>query len=106
MTECTKCKWVDGTLFDALESIVWYDGHYEWLKDLRDTLTNYPDDNVFLIPKETEWHSEKHTIMMLLVGMFGDWGTSIRCGWIKDRTGCIEFINRLCEDCWERGDNE
>ena len=107
MAECTKCKWVDGTLYDALESVVWYDGHYVWLKELRDNLSRLADGEVYHMPQDLRWNTEEHTIMMLLVGMFGDWGTSIRCGWIGDKAGCIAFIEQMCEDFWAKdGDND
>lgn len=99
--ECYECRNEHGKLFDALESIVWYDGHYVWLKDLRDELAKYPKDKNFLTPDDIEWHTEIHTIWMLLVGMFGDWGTSIRSGWIEDIQDCIDFIDALCEESWE-----
>lgn len=93
-------------MFDALESIIWYDGHYEWLKELRDDMekllqsgdkyTNYKSPFDY-----TEWHTEQHTIYMLLVGMFGDWGTSIRGGWISDLKDCIDFIDAICKESWE-----
>ena len=98
---CTKCKNKPATMFDALESIIWYDGHYEWLKELRDTLETLSADETYCCPIETEfWHTEKHTIWMLLVGMFGDWGTSIRSGWIDKIPECIEFIDAVCETSW------
>ena len=99
--KCTECANAEGTLFDALSCIVWYDCHYEWLKCLRDELAEHPGGLVYMMPRNIEWHSEKHTIMMLLVGMFGNWGTSIRSGWIDDKKGCIEFIERLCGEYWE-----
>ena len=102
MTDCKKCFNVGGTLCNALEAIVWYNGHYAWLKELRDELAVQPEGEFYCCPIDTkEWHTDKHTIWMLLVGMFGDWGTSIRSGWIEDMRGCIEFIDRLCKDCWE-----
>ena len=93
-------------IFDALESIIWYDGHYGWLKEMRDDMENLlktGDKYVnYPIPFDTsEWHTERHTIYMLLVGMFGDWGTSIRSGWIEDIKGCIEFIDAICKESWE-----
>jgi hypothetical protein len=85
MTDCKTCRWVDGTLFNALESIVWYNGHYEWLKELRDELVAFRDSEPkfsnYCSPLNTdEWYTDKHAIWMLLVGMYGDWGTSIRSG--------------------------
>lgn len=101
-------------IIESLSSIVWYDGHYHWLKAMRDELeeilksgdgyANY--HNPF---EPNQWHTEQHTIYMFLVGMFGDWGTSIRSGWIEDIRGCIEFIDTICKESWEEvggADNE
>lgn len=91
------------TLYEALKAIIWYDGHYEWLPKLCEGLEkaksegkNYPN------PIE-KWHTENHTIMMLLIGMFGDWGTSIRSGWIEKHDECIAFINEITKEMLEEG---
>lgn len=79
----------------ALECIVWYDGHYDWLEKLANELEVTKE--YYINPFDTkEWHTEKHTIWMLLVGMFGDWGTSIRGGWIEQTKECAEYIRNLC----------
>ena len=74
----------------ALESIVWYNGHDEWLEKLAEKLEdaekNYPNPL-----KVEEWHTEKHCIWML-----GDWGTSIRGGWIEETKECAGYIRKLC----------
>ena len=102
MTNCIGCINQEKNLAYALESIIWYDGHYKWLKELRDVLEKWPEDKNFCCPIDTEyWHTEGHVIWMLLVGMFGDWGTSIRGGWIEDKKECIEFINQICKEAWE-----
>lgn len=102
MAECKDCRHERGaSLFEALESIIWYDGHYEWLKVLRDEMEKLPKGKFFTMPRSIKWHTEIHTIWMLLVGMFGDWGTSIRSGWIEDVSGCIEFIDAVCKESWE-----
>ena len=105
----SKNKNIEGRgLFSALESIIWYDGHDEWLKDLRDDmerhLKNGGSYNYICPFDHTEWHTEQHTIFMLLVGMFGDWGTSIRGGWIEDIEGCIKFIEEICKEAWEQNE--
>jgi hypothetical protein len=83
----------------AMQDIVWYDGHQDWLADLRDDLRRHPDGENYMCPFGSEiWHSEPHVIWMLLVGMFGNWGTSIRSGWIDDKEGCIAFIDRLLDE--------
>lgn len=99
---CTYRSQIGNTMFEALENIVWYDGHYEWLKELRDDLAKVKEYDIYVCPIDTEeWHTEKHTIWMLLVGMFGNWGTSIRGGWIENPSDCVAFIDELCKDCWE-----
>jgi hypothetical protein len=101
MAKCKECYCEHGTLFDALESIIWYNGHYEWMKELRDELVQYREERHFPKPDDIEWHTEQHTIWMLLVGMFGDWGTSIRSGWLQEIDDCIEFIDAVCKMSWE-----
>lgn len=88
-------------LYEALKDIIWYDGHAEWLIKLRDDIEKAQKEGAqaYGNPFEVEeWHTEKHTIWMLLVGMFGDWGTSIRGGWIDNFDGCINFINAVIAD--------
>lgn len=92
-------------IFDAFEAIISYNGHYDWLKVLRDNMEEFSEkrkgDYYYNPFPPTMYHSEEHTIWMLLVGMFGDWGTSIRSGWIEDIKGCIEFIDATCKRMWE-----
>ena len=97
---CQNCRNKDGSLFDALASIVWYDGHYEWLKLLSEELRKCVPNEFYHFEVDS-WHTEQHTIWMLLVGMFGDWGVSIRSGWIEKTAECADFIDALCRDCEE-----
>ena len=103
---CQECCSDKLTLFDAFKDIVWYDGHYEWLKDLRDELFEHREERHYSMPRDIVWHTEVHTIWMLLVGMFGNWGTSIRGGWLEDLDGCIAFIDALCKEAWEHEEEE
>lgn len=95
----------------ALTSIVYYDGHNEWLKNMRDDMERFINthDEYASYPcpfNYAEWHTERHVIYMLLVGIFGDWGTSIRSGWIEDIKGCIAFIDSICEKpCDDKEEN-
>ena len=103
MGDCINCRNVLGTMFDALENIVWYNGHYEWLKELRDDLSTRKEFENYTCPIDvSEWYTDKHAIWMLLVGMFGDWGTSIRSGWIEKHKECVSFIDALCENSWKQ----
>lgn len=84
-------------LIDALKNIVWYNGHDEWLKELRDEMAAAVEKGEAIYSRDFEWDTENHTIWMLLVGAFGDWGTSIRSGWIDRLPQCIAFIDVICE---------
>lgn len=82
-------------LYEALTDIIWYDDHIGWLRELCGTLEKAKkEDDICQYPFE-QWHTEQHTIWMLLVGMFGNWGTSIRSGWIEKHDECIAFINGI-----------
>lgn len=87
-------------IHDAFSNIIWYDALYCWLEELADALekaTGY-----YVNPLSTEkWHTEERFIWMLLVGMFGDWGTSIRGGWIEQTKECAEYIRWLCSKAKE-----
>lgn len=78
----------------ALKSIIWYDGHEEWLEELAEELEK--TDKFVLCPFGVDrWQTEEHCIWMLLVGMFGEWGTSIRGGWIEQNKECATYIRKL-----------
>ena len=96
-----ESKYGEGIAY-ALENIIWYNCHYVWLKELRDALEKLPKgEHMGRIFGPDEWHTEHHMIWMLLVGMFGNWGTSIRSGWIDKIPECIEFIDEICKESWE-----
>lgn len=49
--------------------------------------------------------SEEHVIWMLIVGRFGDWGSSINGGWIygkEDKMKAYEWIMSIFKDDIER----
>lgn len=92
---------IDSGLYEALKDIVWYNDHTEWLVKLRNDIeaSQKEGDLTYGIPLDVEeWHTEKHMIWMLLVGVFGSWGTSIRSGWIENLGGCVTFIDGLIAD--------
>lgn len=84
----------------AFGCIAFYDGHEEWLLKLAEELEKPREEyEAFSNPFPTDkWHTEEHVLWMLLVGMFGSWGTSIRSGWIEDCKGAAAFIRANVEE--------
>lgn len=85
------------TFQETFGSIAWYNGHIEWLQGLVDTLEKSGDGFIAVVLPTDEWFTDRHALFMFLVGMFGDWGTSIRSGWIEDKKAAIEFIKGAIE---------
>ena len=87
-------------LIYALSCIASYNGHIDWLMNLVDDLDRSAADAKFLtcpIPF-LDWGTERHCIWELLVGLFGNWGTSIRGGWIENTADAASFIRRVCAE--------
>jgi hypothetical protein len=81
----------------AFGAIAWYNGHSEWLCELADKLDS--KENGFVsAPDDMEWLTDRHALWMMLVGMFGDWGTSIRSGWIEYKKAAAAFIREATEE--------
>ena len=85
----------DPRIFWALQSVVWYNGLSEYLLKFMD---EEPTANYIHKPEYMEC-KEFEIIWMILVSLFGDYGTSPRSGWIyKDNWNeCKKFIKMLCE---------
>lgn len=81
----------------AFGAIAYYNGHEKWLWWLSDNLRS-SQDATYPCPLPTEeWCSDKHALWMMLVGVFGEWGTSIRSGWIEDKEGAAAFIDEVTD---------
>lgn len=80
-------------LEEALINIIWYNCHYEWLEKLADELESTSMHYIYPLHSVD---TELHAIWMLLVGMFGNWGTSINGGWIENTKECAAYIRKLC----------
>ena len=83
---------------EAFDSIAHYNGYEEWLWEMADKLDGL-DENESLacqVPTE-EWHTDKHALWMMLVSAFGEWGTSIRSGWIDKPKDAARFINEATD---------
>ena len=90
---------------EAFGNIASYNGHEEWLWELSDELA--ATDRFVRCPiTDAEWLTDKHALWMMLVSAFGDWGTSIRFGWIDETEEAAQFINDATERYAEwRGDD-
>ena len=82
---------------EAFGSIAHYNGHNEWLWEIADQLAAHNDSNYSCEIPTDEWMTDKHALWMMLVSAFGDWGTSIRFGWIEHTKAAAEFINEATE---------
>jgi len=85
-------------LAEAFGSIAFYNGYEEWLWNLADNLATYDKDKNYPCPVPAdEWCTDRHALWMMLVSAFGEWGTSIRSGWIEDKRAAAEFINEATD---------
>ena len=91
-------------IFFALANIVYYQGYEEDLISLKDKLKSHYEKNSeehdsFCCPEHYQYDIQFHMYWMILVGCFGEWGVSIRSGWIwyENIPYAIRFIERLLE---------
>ena len=103
---------MDDKLTSAIASIVQYNGLEGSLKDIRSELDRQRED--YLTLKDIELNrdlmmytssrlelyniAQAHFIYMLLVLLYGNYGTSPRFGWIEDKEGAAAFIDKLLND--------
>lgn len=79
---------------EAFGAVVWYNGYLDFFQKLEAELLAKNDryENYGCPIPVDGWNTDLHCLWMILVGMFGDWGTSIRGGWIEDLKGAAEFL--------------
>lgn len=86
-------------LMEALDGIIWYNGFYEQMQHW-EALIDQAERNGEWVrrPEFPEDMSEQLEIFwMLLVLLYGNYGTSPRSGWIEDLVGARRFIRRICK---------
>lgn len=83
-------------IIEAFGCIALYDGHEDWLLNLADELEKADKAGKFVQWEFEPWHTEAHCLYMMLVGLFGNWGISIRSGWIEECGKAAAFI-RACD---------
>lgn len=65
---------------------------------LDDTLTEWRDNVEMYYRGNDNKNEVEFVIWSILVGMFGDWGTSPRSGWIVKPKECKMFLQELIEN--------
>lgn len=86
-------------LLSALESITWYNGLYEPLLEIKKRLLDKTDNNNFLRPNDIDYFNDLQfeIFWMMLVVLYGDYGTSPRSGWLEmaNKNSIIAFIDEI-----------
>ena len=97
-------------ILDILDSITWYNGIGESLIKLKEDLIKQNDNGNYLIIdhnleyKNKEFADKQFEIFwMMLVLLYGDYGTSPRSGWleIKNKDKIINFIDKITKTTQE-----
>lgn len=89
-------------LIEALDSVIWYNGHFDQIREWIDKLKATEEGKLCHCPDIDDHGLE--VFWMLCVLMFGNYGTSPRSGWIEDCTGCIEFLKTITKKTAEYSD--
>ena len=85
-------------LLDALDSVVWYNGLYDQLKHWQELLMMAKADRTHLLRPifPEDLREQLEIFWMLLVCLYGDYGTSPRSGWIEELDHAHDFIDEMC----------
>lgn len=89
-------------LIEALDSVIWYNGHFDQIREWIDKLKATEEGKLCHCPDFDDHGLE--VFWMLCVLMFGNYGTSPRSGWIEDHAGCIEFLKIITKKTAEYSD--
>lgn len=86
--------------YEAIKKIVFYNGLYELLEKVRIELDKEPFNG-----SPPDWFCDELTryadlqaVWIILVSLFGDYGTSPRYGWITERRDFDIFVYYLVRD--------
>lgn len=83
-------------LLNALDNVTWYNCYYEALEKIKTEISNKKLDEVtYYYDYGDDWGFQ--IIWMILVLMFGDYGTSPRTGYLtlKNKDEIIDFIDKI-----------
>ena len=90
---------IEGDLVDALAAVVSYNGLEEDIRNCQEHLRGQATiPGCYLRP--TDWKDPQlEVIWMLLVRLYGDYGTSPRYGWVARTGEAINFLEHLLYYC-------
>ena len=96
---------MENNLKEAINSIVWYNGLYEFLQPLKAAIEERDSEHINSVSViGCDWYEkllkesdQVQFLWMLLVLMYGDYGTSPRTGWLymENKDEIIKFIDEI-----------
>lgn len=111
--ECIKLNIYSWDIVDSIDSWIWYNCLGEGVSELIAVLELYPDkdysyqddyDPYFtaLDNWRVRWWDQLEPLFMIIVCLFGNYGTSPRSGWIEraNMKKCIRFLE-LCKSTYQ-----
>ena len=83
-------------ILDALDSITWYNCIAERLIQIKEDIINSKESQ-YIVPDDIYSDNRIQPIWMMLVCMYGDYGTSPRSGWLEleNKKEIIDFIDKI-----------
>ena len=89
-------------IFDGLDSVVWYNGLGDFVIKWADIEPNeygqITSDQAYRQYQNSQsLYYQLQVLWIICVTMFGDYGTSPRCGWIEDVVSFRQFIKFICK---------
>ena len=97
-------------LLDTLNGVIWYNGIYDFLFKIKDEIKNgvgIDEVGQYTLSGYEDRHEnideQEEIFWMILVLLFGDYGTSPRRGWlyIQNKDGILKFLNAILQDIKE-----
>jgi len=91
---------------EAFFHVVCYNGYEEDIKEWARICGEQEYPFVFLyrwnLHNDPFSRSQLEVLNIILVTLFGDYGTSPRTGWIEKKQECKEFLDKIIEMCADR----
>ena len=97
-------------IIDALDSIVWYNGHAESVCELISYIQSGGNGHSIPLPTflPDDCDGFMRVLWSMLVCMYGDYGTSPRTGWIlaENKEKAVEFLKQISQTATEQDKEE